>query len=98
MEGSLLQLVALGEQDAYLTDNPTITFFNQNYRKHTNFSVESIIQKYKGNANFGNKIICTISRHGDLIWRTYVEVTLSSITTTDANTYCNRIDCISTTV
>ncbi len=90
-DGSLLQLVALGEADAYLYDQPIITFFKRNYKKHTNFSIESIIQKFKGFADFGETINCVISRHGDLIWRTYIEVTLSPIVTTDENTYCNRV-------
>jgi hypothetical protein len=36
-----------------------------------------------GQANFGNKITCTISRNGDLIWRTYLEVTLPALTATN---------------
>ncbi len=88
---ALLQLVALGEADAYLIDRPTITYFKNGYNRHTNFSIESMVQKFKGVADFGETINCTISRHGDLIWRCYVEVTLSSIVSADANTYCNRV-------
>ena len=90
-DGALLQLVALGEADSYIYDQPTVTFFKQYYNRHSNFSIESIVQKFKGIANFGETINCTISRHGDLMWRTYLEVTLSSIITTDDNTYCNRV-------
>jgi alpha-tubulin suppressor-like RCC1 family protein len=88
---ALLQLVALGEADAYLIDEPDITFFKQNYKKHTHFSIESINQKFKGVANFGETINCNISKHGDLIWKMYLEVTLSSIVSDDINTYCNRV-------
>ena len=42
MSGGLLQLVVYGEQDIYLTGNPEITFFKVVYRRHTNFSIESI--------------------------------------------------------
>ncbi len=42
MGGGLLQLVAYGAQDVYLTGNPQITFFKVVYRRHTNFSLESI--------------------------------------------------------
>lgn len=90
-ECALLQLVALGEADAYLIDDPTITFFKQNYKHHTHFSIESMVQKFKGVADFGESINCTISRHGDLIWKCYLEVTLSSIVSADINTYCNRV-------
>ena len=40
--GGLMQLVAYGAQDVYLNGNPEITFFNQVYRKHTNFSMEHV--------------------------------------------------------
>ena len=46
MAGALIQLVAQGVQDLYLTTDPQITFFKIIYRRHTNFSVESIIQKF----------------------------------------------------
>ena len=40
MGGGLMQLVAYGAQDIYLTGNPQITFFKVVYRRHTNFSME----------------------------------------------------------
>lgn len=39
--GGLMQLVAYGAQDVYLTSNPQVTFWKVNYRRHTNFSVDS---------------------------------------------------------
>ena len=47
MGGGLMQLVAYGAQDIYLTGNPQITFFKVVYRRHTNFSIESIEQTFK---------------------------------------------------
>ena len=44
MGGGLMQLVAYGAQDIYLTGNPQITFFKVVYRRHTNFSMETIQQ------------------------------------------------------
>jgi hypothetical protein len=38
MGGGLMQAVAYGAQDVYLTGNPQITFFKAVYRRHTNFS------------------------------------------------------------
>ena len=73
MGGGLMQLVAYGAQDVYLTGNPQITFFKTVYRRHTNFSMESIIQTFDGNADFGNKVTATIARNGDLIHRMYLE-------------------------
>lgn len=73
MGGGLMQLVAYGAQDIYLTGNPQITFFKVVYRRHTNFSMESIQQTFDGTADFGNSVSCTISRNGDLIHRMYLE-------------------------
>lgn len=39
-KGGLIQLVAYGAQDIYLTANPKITFFNSNYKKTTNYAIE----------------------------------------------------------
>jgi len=74
-----MQLVAYGAQDIYLTGNPQITFFKVVYRRHTNFSMESIEQTFNGQADFGKKVTCTISRNGDLINRVYLQVTLPQV-------------------
>jgi hypothetical protein len=74
MGGGLLQLVAYGAQDVYLTGNPQITFFKVVYRRHTNFAIEAIQQTFNGTPNFGNRVTCQISRNGDLIHRVYLAV------------------------
>tara|TARA_B100001248_G_C27020286_1_gene291691 strand:- start:23 stop:304 length:282 start_codon:yes stop_codon:yes gene_type:complete len=76
MGGGLMQLVAYGAQDVYLTGNPQISFFKTVYRRHTNFSMESIQQVLNGNASFGNHVSTTISRNGDLLSRIYLVTTL----------------------
>ena len=68
-----MQLVAYGAQDIYLTGNPQITFFKVVYRRHTNFSMESIEQTFNGTAGYGNSVTATISRNGDLVGRMYLE-------------------------
>ena len=79
MGGGLLQLVAYGAQDVYLTGNPQITFFKVVYRRHTNFSMEAIEQTFNGVADFGKRVTCQISRNGDLIHRMYLRVTLPGL-------------------
>ena len=79
MGGGLMQLVAYGAQDIYLTGNPQITFFKVVYRRYTNFSMEAIEQTFNGQADFGRKVTCTISRNGDLISRVYLQVTLPGV-------------------
>jgi hypothetical protein len=77
MGGGLLQLVAYGAQDVYLTGNPQITFFKVVYRRHTNFSIESIQQTFNGNANLGQRVTCQISRNGDLVHKLYLQANVT---------------------
>jgi hypothetical protein len=79
MGGGLMQLVAYGSQDIYLTGNPQITFFKVVYRRHTNFSMESIEQTFNGTSNFGKKVTVTVSRNGDLITKCYLQSTLPQV-------------------
>jgi hypothetical protein len=74
-----MQLVAYGAQDVFLTGTPEITFWKVSYRRHTNFAMESIEQTFAGQADFGRRVTCTISRNGDLAYRTYLQVTLPEI-------------------
>jgi hypothetical protein len=90
MGGGLLQLVAYGAQDVYLTGNPQITFFKVVYRRHTNFAMEAIQQTFSGLPNFGNSVSCQISRNGDLIHRTYLEVGIPKLDNA-SNSYVNYL-------
>ena len=80
-----MQLVAYGAQDIYLTGNPQITFFKVVYRRHTNFSMESIEQTFNGTKNFGNRVSATISRNGDLVHKMYIRCAISGSTGSAAN-------------
>ena len=83
--GGLMQLVAYGAQDVYLTGNPQITFFKVVYRRHTNFSTESIQQTINGSVGSGNRVTATVARNGDLVGRMYFELTTAAGTTDSAN-------------
>jgi hypothetical protein len=76
MTGGLMQLVAYGAQDIYLTGNPMITYFKVVYRRHTNFAMESIMQTFNGTVGFGQRVTALISRNGDLVSGMTLEVTL----------------------
>ena len=73
MGGGLMQLVAYGAQDIYLTGNPQITFFKVVYRRHTNFSMEAIEQTLNGTVGASSRVTSTVSRNGDLVGRMYLE-------------------------
>ena len=56
MGGGLIQLVAYGAQDIYISGNPQITFFKAVYKRHTMFAIENFAQYAIGDAKLGNKL------------------------------------------
>ncbi len=76
MGGGLMQLVAYGSQDVYLTGDPQITFWKIVYRRYTNFAVESIRQTFNKNDStyFGLNADCIVSRTGDLVHKCHIEM------------------------
>lgn len=79
MGGGLMQLVAYGAQDVYLTGNAQITYFKVVYRRHTNFAIETIEHTLSGNPDFGRKSNVTILRNGDLATKICLRVTLNAV-------------------
>jgi hypothetical protein len=65
--GGLMQLVAYGAQDVYLSGKPEITFFKAVYKRHTNFAIECIPQTFLGNPGSGKTVSCPLTRNGDLV-------------------------------
>ena len=94
MGGGLMQLVAYGAQDIYITGNPQITFFKIVYRRHTNFAMESVQQSLTGTnvSKSTSKKECSsiISRNGDLVTNLYVTSNSAGITNGD----CIVDDCM----
>ena len=90
MAGGLMQLVAYGAQDVYLTGQPKVTFFQAVYKRHTNFAMENIQQTVNGTASAGGRVSVTIARNGDLVGNMYVALTpqgvsASNLTSTNSN-------------
>lgn len=76
MGGGLLQLVAYGAQDAYISGNPQITFWKGLFKRHTNFAMEPFRINFSGQPSWGTKQTAIVGRHADLLYSTYVEVVL----------------------
>jgi hypothetical protein len=59
--------------------------------------MESIEQTFNGQADFGRRVQCTISRNGDLAYRTYLQVTLPEINQQDngatESVFARWLDC-----
>lgn len=79
MPGGIIQIASYGSQDIFLTGNPQITFFKVVYRRHTNFSIETIEEQFTGIINFGEKIYCPLSKTGDLCHRMYLKIDLPEV-------------------
>jgi Major capsid protein N-terminus/Large eukaryotic DNA virus major capsid protein len=80
---ALLQLVALGEPDLYLTSNPQFTYFRSVYRRYTNFAVESIPIDFDGATYFGKRISVEIPKKADLLSSLFIEVDLPPLPQAD---------------
>jgi hypothetical protein len=96
MGGGLMQLVAYGAQDIYLTGNPQITFFKVVYRRHTNFSMECIQQTINGaNAVAANSGIgsVTISRNGDLVSKVWVRCDQDTANGINGDKLISQVEC-----
>ena len=83
MGGGLLQLVAFGAQDAYLTGNPHITFWKVLYKRHTNFAMEAFRVNFTGAPTYGQRLVAVVNRNADLLWKTYVEIVLPDTSVLD---------------
>jgi len=85
MAGGLMQLVAYGAQDVYLTGSPKVTFFQAVYKRHTNFAMENIEQVVNGTAANSARLSVTVARNGDLIGEMYLELTSNATLNVSAN-------------
>ena len=85
MAGGLMQLVAYGAQDVYLTGNPKVTFFQAVYKRHTNFAMELIQQTTNGSPSSSGRVSVTIARNGDLVGNMHVALTPTANTLTSNN-------------
>ena len=96
MAGGLMQLVAYGAQDVYLTGQPKVTFFQAVYKRHTNFAMENIQQTVNGTPSNSGRVSVTIARNGDLVGNMYVrlqptQLNYSNLTSTGANIDTNWV-------
>ena len=93
MAGGLMQLVAYGAQDVYLTGNPKVTFFQAVYKRHTNFAMENIEQTVNGTAASSGRVSVTVARNGDLVGDMYIELKslTSNTATSEGQDDCNWV-------
>jgi len=83
MPGGLLNIIALGNNNVFLTGNPTKTFFKVVYSKYTNFGLQKFRIDYDGlrELRLTQPSVFTFKfpRHAELLMDTYLSVTLPDI-------------------
>lgn len=80
MPGGLIQLIATGRQDVYLTNNPQITFFKVVYRRHTPFAINTIENYFTTTPSFNeSNSTMTIPKSGDIIFGMTLKLTLPKL-------------------
>lgn len=75
----LLLLVSVGKENIYLSSQPEITFFKMAYKRHTNFSIETIAQYFKSTPDFGRRVTVNLSKNADLLGQIHLYVELPDI-------------------
>ena len=90
MGGGHIQLVAFGEQDMYITGNPQMSYFQSVYKRHTNFSIECIEIQHSGAISENGGILdYKVGRHGDLLYKTFLDITFPEQTNVTSQGYIN---------
>ena len=71
MSGGIVQLVATGAQDTWLTGKPEISFFRSNYKRYTHYALSSERQIIQGNPTAGSISTIRFEKKGDLLSYVY---------------------------
>ena len=80
MSAGYIQLAAIGQQDAYLTGEPQVTYFSGVYKRHTPFVLEAYDIPFQNQSVvYGQQNICRIPPKGDLIRALTLKVTLPAL-------------------
>ena len=85
MSAALIDLVSVGAQDVYITGDPQVSFFRQNYKRHTNFAIKPERLDYIGSFGAGNEIVIPIRSKGDLLSYVWIEGTDINLKNADTN-------------
>ena len=75
MSAALIDLVSKGAQDVFITGTPQVSFFHQNYKRHTNFALKPERLDYVGTFAGGNEVVVPLRTKGDLLSYVWVEAT-----------------------
>ena len=74
MSGGVVQLVAVGPQDAWLTGKPEVSFYRSNYKRYTHYSNSVERQVIQGQPIAGGISTIRFEKKGDLLSYVYLTV------------------------
>jgi len=72
MSGGIVQLVAIGAQDAYLTGKPEVSFYRSTYKRYTHFANSVERQLIQGTPSAGGISTIRFEKKGDLMSYVYL--------------------------
>ncbi|ARF10625.1 NCLDV major capsid protein [Hokovirus HKV1] len=75
----IIQLIAKGVEDKYLTNKPEITNFKYAYKRISNFAKDIQRNTFTTEPNFNGRYTCTISKNGDMLNKMTLTFTVPSI-------------------
>ena len=78
MSGGIVQLVAIGAQDAYLTGKPEVSFYRSSYKRYTHFANSVERQLIQGTPSPGGISTIRFEKKGDLLSYVYITARDSS--------------------
>jgi Major capsid protein N-terminus/Large eukaryotic DNA virus major capsid protein len=67
MSGGIVQLVATGAQDTWLTGKPEVSFYRSSYKRYTHYARSFERQLIQGNPTAGNISTIRFEKKGDLV-------------------------------
>ncbi len=79
MASGRVQLAAVGIQDNFTVNQPSFTYFQKVYKKHTKFALETIDNPFDGPQTFGSIVNCVVPRRGDLIHAAHLRLEVSNL-------------------
>ena len=72
MSGGIVQLVAIGAQDVYLTGKPEVSFYRSSYKRYTHFANSVERQLVSGTPTAGGISTIRFEKKGDLLSYVYL--------------------------
>lgn len=83
MAGGLLNIISVGNNNLFLTGNPSKTFFKVTYSKYSNFGLQKFRLDYDGSRDLRltepSTYTFSVKRYAELLMDTYLVVTLPDI-------------------